>query len=671
MRTFPALGSRLRARRPFLLSMLVLLAFVQGLWLLAAGFFLAAARVAEGRASPATAVAIALSTLFLLLPAFPAHRLFGRRPSIMLAAALVAVARLAATAPVAEVRLVASALVVAGGGAFLAGAVGDFAPRIVVTALTTALVLDEVLRLAGNSYDVSLRAGWIPVQIGLTLLIAVTLAQWERPPHDEESPGMERRASGLRLRGALALGGLLFLEMSALGAPAAVARWTGAPYAAVAAILAATGAAVLFVQATSQRPPAAGRGAAFALTLLAVLAPIGVTLAPPGLARAAGGWPAVVAFAAGHAAALLLFVWVLAPAGGRRGTATAVGGMLMLLALLAAYTAGYFPGYTLPFLAGAAPWLFLSGGVIVTAAILLIPRPAFAPTAIRRAAAAAGAATLALAAVVAAVVAVPGAPAAAAARRLAVPGAPATVGEAPAGGGRARLRVATYNVHWGVREDGVLDPAATARAIAAAGADVVALEEVPAGLPVLYSLDLGRWLAGRLGMRARFAPTAGPALGDLLLSRLPIDTLVSRRISPQAGVVEREPDPRQVARATVRVGPRDSVVFYFTRLGSRHADRARELPPLLAAIEPGAALLAGDLNAGPDSDVLRALEGLGFRDAFAEAGAPPQPTSPARSPRARIDWILVRGYAVEHAGVLDGEASDHRLVYATVRLRPR
>src|SRR5690606_19098855 len=52
------------------------------------------------------------------------------------------------------------------------------------------------------------------------------------------------------------------------------------------------------------------------------------------------------------------------------------------------------------------------------------------------------------------------------------------------------LRVATYNVHHGFDATWRYDPESIARAIERGGADIVALQEVPAGLSFAYGTDL-------------------------------------------------------------------------------------------------------------------------------------------------------------------------------------
>src|SRR5690606_28403174 len=222
------------------------------------------------------------------------------------------------------------------------------------------------------------------------------------------------------------------------------------------------------------------------------------------------------------------------------------------------------------------------------------------------------------------------------------------------------FRVATYNVHYGFGEDWRYAPEAMADAIAESGADVVALQEVSVGLASAYGTDLARWLGRRLGMRVRFAPTVNGTLGDAVLSRLPVVAFRSVPLPPD------DADRKQVAVAEIAVGP-ETVRFLATHFGLTPEEQAVQTTGVLEAAGTGPSILAGDLNAGPDSDVARRLREAGFRDAFELAGAPPAPTSPAIMPVERIDWIWVRGYDAVEARVFESTASDHRLVVTRVR----
>lgn len=163
-------------------------------------------------------------------------------------------------------------------------------------------------------------------------------------------------------------------------------------------------------------------------------------------------------------------------------------------------------------------------------------------------------------------------------------------------------------------------------------------------------------------MRVRFAPTVNGTLGDAVLSRLPGVVFRSVPLPPE------DADRKQVAVAEIVVGL-ETVRFLATHFGLTPEEQVVQIDGVLETAGAGPAILAGDLNAGPDSDVTRQLRDAGFRDAFELAGVPPEPTSPAIVPEERIDWIWLRGYGAVEARVFESAASDHRLVVSTVLLR--
>ncbi|MGI4894319.1 MAG: endonuclease/exonuclease/phosphatase family protein [Janthinobacterium lividum] len=215
-----------------------------------------------------------------------------------------------------------------------------------------------------------------------------------------------------------------------------------------------------------------------------------------------------------------------------------------------------------------------------------------------------------------------------------------------AAGGRsvARLRVATVNV----RE--LLDDTLVLRdVLRAAAADVVCLQEVPTHPFAGHRLgdlaaDVGLWVAaaGRDG--------AGTAV------------LAASRVDVRAGAVRALPTPRLrgrrpvrrrgVADAVVRVplgeGWSSEVLVRSIHLGLDQTERdehvARLLPGALstgpfAAWADAAHVVAGDLNEGPQGPARARLTTV-LVDA-AEAAGVSFPTFPARSPRHRLDVILV------------------------------
>jgi endonuclease/exonuclease/phosphatase family metal-dependent hydrolase len=575
-----------------------------------------------------------LPFLALAAPLLPLARWSDRAGAVTMAALATALARLAMVSPALPARAAGGALVLAGGAVYLTWAVGRVERRALAAGTVLGLVVDALLRLAGSSYDLSLQPGWLPVQVGLSAGLATVAVLWARAPEPRGvDDGLERRAGGLRLRGALALGGLLFLDLHVVGLTPVAARWSGVSHALAAGALTAAGALGVTGALLLKRP---SRGRITALLLVALLA------AAPVLALSVDGPAVAIALAGAHLAALLLVTRALDPASGRRSGAMVTAGFAVFALATALYALTFFPSFTLPAMDGAAPWIFGLVGVLLAGSFVLLPRPAelepLPPSlgvALGVAVAVAGAALVWL-------------PAAPGARATATAPAPT-----------ADLRVATWNVHYGFDQDWRFDPGAMAAALAEVRPDVVALQEAVVGAPTAYGIDLPLWLSRRLGLGHHFAGTVNGLLGDAFLSSRPAEV---RTVPLPAAGGERK---QMLVLSTAPAGG-PSIAVHALHLGLDRTARNRQLREALAGMTPGPAAVVGDLNAEDGSDVARRLRQAGFVDALGRAGGA---TFPAREPQTRIDWIWVRGLDVASAAVLDATASDHRPLLAV--LRPR
>ncbi|NIU78546.1 MAG: hypothetical protein GWN71_34835, partial [Gammaproteobacteria bacterium] len=371
------------------------------------------------------------------------------------------------------------------------------------------------------------------------------------------------------------------------------------------------------------------------LALAAVLA------AAPLTGLHADGAPVLALMALGHLAALLLIPRALDPASGRRGGRNVIVALGLLVGLTAAYALTFYRAAVLPAMPGPVP-LLGAAGLIVAGALLLLPRPGeLRPLAGPAFAAAVTAVTAGIAAALAL-----------------LPG-----GEGGAAAPTAdSLRVATYNVHYGYDEGWRFDPGRIAETIDRVDVDVIALQEVPIGLPSAYGIDLPLWLGERTRMRPRFSATAHDLLGEAVLARVALRHTEAVPL-PDHGFGG---EPAQVLRASLPLGS-NTVAVLALHLSVRADVRWRQLRDALEAAPRGAAIVLGDLNARETDPVPRLLRKAGFHDAFRDAGRP-APTFPAGAPDRRIDWIWVRGLTATAARVDDATASDHRLVVATVRV---
>lgn len=606
-----------------------------------------------------------LPLLALLAPLIPLARWIDRAGAVAIAATGVALFRLPMSVPELGTRLVGGALVLACGTMFLTWAVGFVDRRAMAAGVVLGLVADQLFRLAGGSYDISLQPGWLPVQAVLSLALVAVVVVWLRAERarleaeveadrEAEVARLERRAGGLRLRGAMALGALLFMDLHVLGLPPVVARWTGVSYGMAALSIGAASALAAFA-ALSHARPTRGRTVTILLVVMVTAAAI--------LGYAAEGAFVAMAMAAGHLAALLLVTRALDPASGRRGGVMVTAGFVVFTTATALYALTFYPAFTIPTLEGRAPWIFGVVGVLLVGCFVLLPRPERLAPWPFGAAAATGAVVMLSAGLLAITAggvwggsgALVGAEDGDTASSV---GAERVSSASDSGVG---VRVATWNVHYGFDERWRFDPGAMAAALAGTDPQVVALQEALVGAPTSYGIDLPRWLGRRLGMRDHFSPTINGLLGDAFLTSLPGARVDATPLPAGAG------DRKQQLRLTADVGTNE-VAFHALHLGVGREDRPDQMRVALGRVGTGPAVVLGDLNAEPGSPITAMLEDAGFHDAFSDAGTA-GPTFPARRPARRIDWIWIRDLRAASARVLDDVSSDHRAVVATLHSR--
>jgi endonuclease/exonuclease/phosphatase family metal-dependent hydrolase len=238
--------------------------------------------------------------------------------------------------------------------------------------------------------------------------------------------------------------------------------------------------------------------------------------------------------------------------------------------------------------------------------------------------------------------------------------------------------VLTYNIHHGEGVDRKLDLERIARVITAQKPGLVALQEVDVNTRRAGGVDQAAELAKLTGMHVAFGRTIdfqGGRYGNAVLSRFPIESSETHAL-PGAASAER----RGALAAVVRPwesGP--AVTFVATHFDHQlEPDRIRqaeEINRLFAKDDGRPVLLAGDLNAEPESEPVARLREK-WKDAAAgaargddNAGAPGA-TYPAPRPTKRIDYVMLRpasAWCAADTTVVDEPvASDHRPVLAVV-----
>jgi len=575
---------------------------------------------------------LAVSSL-LLLAALLAPAITSRTPAriwLGIAAIVTSLARIAMTINDAQVRYWSSLVILAAGGIYL-GSLLARSRREALRAIIVALILDQTLRVMGDTYDLGLRPAWlIPQVLWSTLIVVATVVLLRLHKEAREKEG------GLNLLGGLALGGFLFLETSLFSLPNGIARWTNGPYALVAPLL--------LVVTMLPLIPGVWQGR-WLRSLTARLGLIAACMGGLLWGYFGSGVGASLALIVAHALALagLAHLLLNPPARSRRAGGVLALGMLlfMILNFLNAFTFTY--PYTLPEMRGMG-WVIYLVALAVFALSVGVHRMASEPQpgVELRSWWAALAGLLLLAAALISVW-------------------PQAADPLPEDG---RIRLATYNIHYGYDDVWHFTLEDQVQAIKANAVDVIAMQEVDAGRMTSYAVDDAYFLARQLGMNAVYLPAVEHLTGIAVLYRGPIAPTDQRLLSSlqeQTGIIE-------VSLQTA-TGDLD---FYGVWMGLSDEDTQRQIDEALEFIGSSSpAAFGGDFNARPDEAVALSVQAGDFIDPFVALGFDPAPpTSPAINPDNQIDYVWLRGIQPLDAWVADALSSDHRMVVIEVGWLP-
>ncbi|MFJ8779138.1 MULTISPECIES: endonuclease/exonuclease/phosphatase family protein [unclassified Streptomyces] len=215
------------------------------------------------------------------------------------------------------------------------------------------------------------------------------------------------------------------------------------------------------------------------------------------------------------------------------------------------------------------------------------------------------------------------------------------------------LTVATHNVN----ADNP-DPSGTARAVAASGADVVALEELTTSAVPVYEKALASTykhhaVEGTVGLWSKYPLTGVQAVDIKLGWTRAMRATVAAPDGPVAVYVAHLPSVRVKMEAGFTARQRDKSA---DALGEAIADE--KLPRKI---------LLGDLNGTMNDRALNAVTSQ-MRSTQGAAGSGFGFSWPASFPMARIDQIMVQGVEPVSSWTLPETGSDHLPVAARVNL---
>ncbi|OGO19802.1 MAG: hypothetical protein A2Z14_08260 [Chloroflexi bacterium RBG_16_48_8] len=584
--------------------------------------------VFEGPFTSWLVISVLLLLLAFLSPKLVSNRL--RLNHLSTLAILTTLARLMLSINVAEIRYWGALITLLFGGLYLTAAL-RYLRHFAALSLVSALCLDQFFRVLGHTYDIGLRAWWIPVMLLWVLLIVGGGARLRKGEEEEKTN------AGMSMVAGLALGCFLFLQTSLLSLPNALARWSETRYEVIAPLLLLITLSFLMPFISNRVSTSLGsnrilRWSVIFLLILGLM--VGYFLI---------GILAVVGLLVAHAASIALLFYVLdgmTAAGHRTGFSIASAFvMLLVLNFLNAFAFTY--PYTLPALREMGWAVYLAAGFFTCVGTLnrVMGKGAEPVRLPRRALLAMGLVIIVTVVFV----------------------WPSRIADLSDEG---VLRIATYNIHYGYDDDWHFTLEQIAETIMESDCDVVAMQEVDTGRMTSYGVDDVFYLAHRLKMNAVYLPTVEHLTGISVLYRglkAPEETALLTSLQEQTGIIG------------VTLGEPDNPVHAFgVWMGLGTEDTQRQITEALAFIgERTPAAFGGDFNARYEDPVAVAVRDADFMDPFTLLGMDPVPnTSSAIQPQERIDFVWIRDLTPKKAWVAESLASDHRMVVVEVEYLP-
>lgn len=615
--------------------------------------------------------------------------IFGRmRWMFVVGAVLAGIGRALMIMEMPPITPTASAGLVVGGSLFYLAVLITNRAKIMPTMLILAFALDQIIRALGNSFDPTWSTAFFSIQLGLSgALIFLSIANTTVfQSSDDKSSDVSRDKGLLTLWGGVAFGAMLFLELSLLALPNAVAGRAEVDYATfvpllvVATVLPLIPAVRLRIRAMIGAFDSGVRGWVWML-IIALMIVIGTRIHHipiPGFGQFPFGG---IALLVAQFAVNMVWWWLIRP---RSESERGLTGLWIVVAVLifGLFVVGDLFTYEYAFVREFAPPYDLLNSVIppllrgfrnmglgiILLAVFLTALPMIQTS--RRMPWTGGNRLESVLGVI--LVAVLGVIAAIASSAPLV--SPAF--------GIDSLRIGTYNIHSGYSEFFDYDLEEIAISIEKSGASVVLLQEIEAGRLTSFGVDQPLWLGRRLGMDVRFFGTNEGLQGLAVLSRVPIvfdDGVRLTSIGQQTGLqrVQIQPDEGAITLYNTWLG----VLLDGESVEEREREQQQQLNQIFSIIERhitndyggqlGRAVLGGTFNNVPNSPLIQTIQATNFSDTFAGSNIINSATLVRTGVQARLDylWLWEQTLPSNGNGVIDSRASDHRLAFVEVLLR--
>jgi endonuclease/exonuclease/phosphatase family metal-dependent hydrolase len=226
----------------------------------------------------------------------------------------------------------------------------------------------------------------------------------------------------------------------------------------------------------------------------------------------------------------------------------------------------------------------------------------------------------------------------------------------------SEFTVMSYNIQSGFSVDNDWSLEKTAQTIEAADPDIVVLQEVGRGWLVTTNMDQIAWLARRLNMEFAFGANSLDGLwGNAILSRAPIIDTERHAFDTTQNLARAV----LIAEIETESGPLIVMGTHLDNPSGAGNVRLEQAEELLAAWEGRSpAILLGDFNATPETDVLAAFDAAGLRDPGLDLLGDTTTSQDGK----RIDYVLTTGeIETLSMDVPDVWTSDHLPVVARLR----